>query len=46
MLQGDRTIGRIVTAWENKVGLLDADTGLMLNVYTLPPAPTPLTELS
>lgn len=33
--------GRIVTAWENKVALLDGDTGLILKVATLPTGPTP-----
>ena len=38
--------GRIVTAWENKVALLDGDTGLILKVATLPVGPTPAIDAS
>jgi hypothetical protein len=32
--------GKIVTAWENKVALLDGDSGLILKQATLPTGPT------
>ncbi len=34
--------GKIVTAWANKVVLLDGDTGLILKQNTLPTGPTPV----
>jgi hypothetical protein len=36
--------GRIVTAWTNKVVLLDGDTGLVLKQTTLPTGPTPVAD--
>jgi len=36
--------GRIVTAWANKVVLLDGDTGLVLKQNTLPTGPTPIAD--
>lgn len=38
--------GRVVTAWQNKVALLDGDTGLILKVTTLPTGPTPSIDAS
>jgi len=38
--------GRIVTAWRNKVALLDGDTGLVLSHATLPTGPTPAIDAS
>ncbi len=36
--------GKIVTAWANKVVLLDGDTGLILKQTTLPTGPTPVAD--
>jgi hypothetical protein len=36
--------GRIVTAWANKLVLLDGDTGLILKQATLPTGPTPAAD--
>ena len=36
--------GRIVTAWENTVALLDGDTGLILKQATWPTGPTPAAD--
>ena len=38
--------GRVVTAWQNKVALLDGDTGLILKQTTLPTGPTPAIDAS
>lgn len=38
--------GRIVTAWQNKVALLDGDTGLILKQTTLPTGQTPAIDVS
>jgi hypothetical protein len=38
--------GHVVTAWRNKVALLDGDTGLILKVTTLPTGPTPAIDAS
>ncbi len=38
--------GRVVTAWQNKVALLDGDTGLVLRQVTLPTGPTPAIDAS
>lgn len=38
--------GLVVTAWQNKVALLDGDTGLVLKQATLPTGPTPAIDAS
>ena len=38
--------GHVVTAWRNKVALLDGDTGLIQKVTTLPTGPTPAIDSS
>jgi hypothetical protein len=38
--------GRIVTAWSNKIVLLDADTGRIVAIQTLPTGPVPVADVN
>ncbi len=38
--------GKVVVSWTNKIALLDGDTGLILNVNTLPTGPAPTADAS